>query len=38
VGVKRNAFRVLAENLKKRDHFENLVVNGRIIFKWSLKI
>ena len=24
-------------NLKERDHFEDLVVDGRIILKWSLK-
>jgi hypothetical protein len=30
-------YRVWWGNLKKRDHLENLGVNGRIILKWIFK-
>lgn len=34
---KINAHRILVEKLKKRDHFEEVVVEGRMILKWILK-
>jgi hypothetical protein len=29
-------FKILVENLKGRDRFEELGVDGRIIFKWTM--
>jgi hypothetical protein len=33
----RNSYTVLSENLKRRDHFAGLSVDGRIILKWILE-
>jgi hypothetical protein len=30
-------YKVLVENLKARDHFEDLDIDGRIVLKWVLK-
>jgi hypothetical protein len=36
-GKRRGAYRILVgENLRERDQLEDLVVDGRIIFKWIL--
>jgi hypothetical protein len=32
----RNAYRILLENLKGRDHAENLGVDGKITLEWIL--
>jgi len=36
-GGKREAYRILVENLKERDHLEVLGVDRRIILEWILK-
>jgi hypothetical protein len=36
-GEKRNAYRFLAENLKKRDHVKGLGVDGIVILKMYLE-
>jgi hypothetical protein len=36
IGEMRNAFKILVDNLKGRDHLEDLAVDGRIILKWIL--
>jgi hypothetical protein len=37
VGGKRNAYEILLENLKRRDHLENPDLDGRVILKWILR-
>jgi hypothetical protein len=37
MGQKRNARMVLMGNIKERDRFEDLGVDGRIQLKWILK-
>jgi hypothetical protein len=32
----KNAYQILLESLKGRDHLEDLGVDGRIILKWTL--
>jgi hypothetical protein len=32
----RNAYRILVVNLKRRDHSEDLGMNGSIILEWIL--
>ena len=36
-GEKRDAYRILVENLKKRVHLEDLDVDGRLILERILK-
>jgi hypothetical protein len=36
-GETTNAYRVLWENLKERDHWEDLDVDGKIKLKWILE-
>lgn len=36
MGERKSAYRLLAEK-RKRDHLENLVVEGKILLKWILK-
>jgi hypothetical protein len=36
MGEKRNAYKILVGNVKKRDHSEDTGVNGKIIFEWIL--
>jgi len=36
-GGKREAYRILVENLKKGNHLEDLGVGRRIILAWILK-
>jgi len=36
IGERRGAYRVLLGRPRKRDHFESLELNGRIILKWVL--
>jgi hypothetical protein len=35
-GEMRNLHKVWSENLKERDHSEDLCVNGKIILQWML--
>jgi hypothetical protein len=37
MGAMRSAYRILVGNLKVRDHFGDLEVNGRITLNWILK-
>jgi hypothetical protein len=37
MGVKRNAYRILVESQKVRDHWEDLDVGGWTILKWILE-
>jgi hypothetical protein len=37
VGEVRNAYRFWSDNLKGRDHLEDLGVDGRIILEWILE-
>jgi hypothetical protein len=37
VGDERNAYNILVENLKGRDHMEDLGVDGKIILEWILR-
>jgi hypothetical protein len=37
IGQKRNAYKILDENLKEEDHLKDLDVDGRIILKCMLK-
>jgi hypothetical protein len=30
-----NAYKIWLENVKGRDHFEDLGINGKIILEWS---
>jgi hypothetical protein len=32
----RNTYRILAENLKERDHLGDISIDRRIILKWNL--
>jgi hypothetical protein len=34
---KKNAYRILVENLKERDHLQDLDRGGRILIKWISK-
>ena len=34
MGVKRNAYKVLAGKLKERDHLEELHIDGKVILTW----
>jgi hypothetical protein len=34
---RRGAYRVLVGNLRERDHFENLGVDGWVIFRWIFR-
>jgi hypothetical protein len=36
MGVMRNAYKILIENLKGREHSEDLGVDGKIILEWIL--
>jgi hypothetical protein len=36
-GYWRGAYRVLVGNLKERDNFEDLGLDGRILLKWIFK-
>jgi hypothetical protein len=36
MGDMRNAYKILVENLKRRNLSEDLVVDGRIILDWIL--
>jgi hypothetical protein len=36
-GGKKEAYRILVENLKKGNHLEDLDVDRRIILEWILK-
>jgi hypothetical protein len=36
-GEKRNAYRILVRNSKKRDHWEDHDVGGWTILKWTLE-
>jgi hypothetical protein len=36
MGEMRNAYTILVENLKGRDHSEDLGVDGKIILEWIL--
>jgi hypothetical protein len=37
MGEMRNTFNISVENMKGRDHPEDLDVDGRIILTWSLE-
>jgi hypothetical protein len=37
VGDRRGAYRVLVVRLRETEHLEFLVLDGRILLKWSLK-
>jgi hypothetical protein len=37
MGEMRNAYRIVVDNLKGRDHFGDPSVHGMIILKWALK-
>jgi hypothetical protein len=34
----KNAYRILAEKMKRKYHLGNIDVNGRILLKWSLNL
>jgi hypothetical protein len=36
IGEINNAYKTWSENLNRRDHLENIGVEGRIILKWFL--
>jgi hypothetical protein len=36
-GDMRNAYRILVEKLKGRDHYEDLCVDARVILEWVLE-
>jgi hypothetical protein len=36
-GEGRDAYRILVENLRDRDHLEELGVDGTIVLRWILK-
>jgi hypothetical protein len=36
MGQMRNPYSIFAENLKRKDHEEELDVDGRMIFEWIL--
>jgi hypothetical protein len=36
-GEKRNAYRILMESQKERDHYEDQDIGGWIIIKWILE-
>jgi hypothetical protein len=37
IGAKTNAYRILGESQKERDHYEDQDVGGSIILKWILE-
>jgi hypothetical protein len=37
MGEMRSVYRVLVGNLRKRDHLEDPVVDGRIILRWIFR-
>jgi hypothetical protein len=37
MGEKKNAYRILMEGQKERDHHEGLGIGGRLILKWILE-
>lgn len=37
MGVMWKAYRIVARNLKERDHLGDLEADGRMILKWTLK-
>jgi hypothetical protein len=34
MGDMRNAYNIVVENLKRRDHLEDLGIDGKIILQW----
>jgi hypothetical protein len=36
MGEMKNAYKILVENLKGRDHSEDLKADGRIMLEWTL--
>jgi hypothetical protein len=37
LGEMRNAYKILSDSLKGRDHLEDLGMDGKIIFEWILE-
>jgi len=37
VGDRKVAYKILVDNLRERDHLEDLDVDGRVIFKWIFR-
>jgi len=37
IGDRRGAYKIWWDNLRERDHLEDLDVDGRLIFKWIFR-
>ena len=37
IGDRRGAYKIWWDNLRERDHLEDLDIDGRLIFKWIFR-